>query len=194
MTAWGEPASCSCARGTSGCGIRTATTRWANSNAGYDIVKGLGEAWLNHHQRRTYDRIALIPSGPCPPDVYNLWRGWGVEPKAGSWSTIEAHLREVDLLRPRRPLRLADRLAGLLRPAPRPAGRGRRCPPRPQGHRQGHGRPDADADVPAITPCTSPTPSTWSGTSMPTWSTRCSCSSTRHSGPVTSRERERSRR
>ena len=32
------------------------------------------------------DRIALIPDGPCPPDVYNLWRGFGVEPKAGAWA------------------------------------------------------------------------------------------------------------
>ena len=50
------------------------------------------------------DRIALIPSGPCPADVYNLWRGFGVEPKAGSWPTIEAHLRVGHLLRPRGPL------------------------------------------------------------------------------------------
>jgi hypothetical protein len=29
--------------------------------------------WLTHPQRRTYDRIALIPDGPCPPDVFNLF-------------------------------------------------------------------------------------------------------------------------
>jgi hypothetical protein len=62
---------------------------------GYDIVKGLGEAWLNHAQRRTYDRIALIPNDHCPADVYNLWRGFGVEPRAGSWNTIETHLHDV---------------------------------------------------------------------------------------------------
>ena len=62
---------------------------------GFDIVKGLGDAWLNHHLRRTYDRIALIPSGHCPPEVYNLWRGFGVEPKAGRWPTIRAHLHDI---------------------------------------------------------------------------------------------------
>jgi hypothetical protein len=62
---------------------------------GYDIVQGLGEAWINHHQRRTYDRIALIPDGPCPADVYNLWRGFGVDPVPGPWAGIEAHLRDI---------------------------------------------------------------------------------------------------
>ena len=74
--------------------MRTGISRSAK-HSGYDIVKGLGEAWLNHARRRNYDRIALIPDGPCPPDVYNLWRGFGVEPRAGSWSTIEAHLWSV---------------------------------------------------------------------------------------------------
>ena len=59
---------------------------------GRDISWEPAKAWLSDHRRRTYDRIALIPDGPCPPDVYNLWRGFGVEPKAGPWPTIEAHL------------------------------------------------------------------------------------------------------
>ena len=62
---------------------------------GYDIVKRLGEAWINHCNRRTYDRMALIPDGPCPADVYNLWRGFGVQPQPGSWSTLDEHLRSV---------------------------------------------------------------------------------------------------
>jgi hypothetical protein len=65
------------------------------SPSGRDIVLGAGEAWLSDYRRRTYDRIALIPDGPCPPEVYNLWRGFGVQPKAGSWATIEVHLRTV---------------------------------------------------------------------------------------------------
>ncbi|MGD9508350.1 MAG: DUF5906 domain-containing protein [Geminicoccaceae bacterium] len=62
---------------------------------GYDIVKGQGDAWLNHRDRRTYRQMAMIIGQPCPPDVYNLWRGFGILPAAGSWSTIEAHLRSV---------------------------------------------------------------------------------------------------
>src|SRR3954453_18293889 len=34
---------------------------------GNEAQKGLGEALLNHQDRRTYERIALIPQGPCPP-------------------------------------------------------------------------------------------------------------------------------
>ena len=160
-----------------------------------DIVKGLGDAWLNHCQRRTYDRIALIPERPVPgrclQPVARLGRR-SPRPARGPRSrricaTVVCSGREDHY-------RLADRLAGLLRPASRPAGRGRRRPPRPEGHRQGHGRPDADADLPATTACTSPTASTWSATSMPIWSTRCSCSWTRRSGPATSRARARSRR
>ena len=62
---------------------------------GLPIRKGLGDAWLDHRDRRTFERLALIPSGPCPPDTYNLWRGFGVEPKAGSWARIRQHLLEV---------------------------------------------------------------------------------------------------
>ena len=42
-----------------------------------------------------YERIALIPKGAVPPDTYNLWRGFGVEPKAGDWPLIRQHLLEV---------------------------------------------------------------------------------------------------
>ena len=65
------------------------------SAKGSEIWKGLGEAWLAHRNRRNYERIALIPTGLTPPDVFNLWRGFGVEPKAGSWSLIRQHLLEV---------------------------------------------------------------------------------------------------
>ena len=159
-----------------------------------EIWKGLGEAWLSDCRRRTYDRIELITDGPCPPDVYNLWRGFGVEPKAGAWRHARGASLVGHLLGQRGALSLAGRLARLLRPESRQAGRGRGRAPRPEGHRQGHGRADADAHLPQPQPAHHATPSTWSATSTPTWSTRCSCSSTRHSGPATSRARARSRR
>jgi hypothetical protein len=65
------------------------------SQKGYAIWKDLGTAWLENPRRRTYDRIALLPNETAPPNVYNLWRGWGEEPKAGGWPTIKAHLLEV---------------------------------------------------------------------------------------------------
>jgi phage/plasmid-associated DNA primase len=39
--------------------------------------------------------LALIPNRPAPEGVYNLWCGFGVEPKAGEWRTIKQHLLEV---------------------------------------------------------------------------------------------------
>jgi hypothetical protein len=62
---------------------------------GLPIWKGLGEAWLEHRNRRTFDRIALIPKGKVPPGTFNLWRGFGVEPKPGDWPLIRQHLLEV---------------------------------------------------------------------------------------------------
>ncbi len=31
----------------------------------------------------------------CPDDVYNLWAGWSVEARAGDWSLIKAHIKDV---------------------------------------------------------------------------------------------------
>jgi hypothetical protein len=62
---------------------------------GNETRKGLGEIWLNHADRRTYKRTALIPDGPCPDYTYNLWRGFGVEPKQGAWDTIKSHLLDI---------------------------------------------------------------------------------------------------
>jgi phage/plasmid primase-like uncharacterized protein len=62
---------------------------------GSEIWKSLGEAWLAHRNRRNYERIALIPKGETSPDTFNLWRGFGVEPKPGKWPMIGQHLLEV---------------------------------------------------------------------------------------------------
>jgi hypothetical protein len=101
------------------------------SRKGYDIWRDLGIVWIEDCRRRTYDRIALLPNETAPPNVYNLWRGWGMEPKAGGWPIIKAHLLEVicagnqahyDYLerwmavcvqRPERPIEVAVVLRGL---------------------------------------------------------------------------------
>jgi hypothetical protein len=62
---------------------------------GSQIWKGLGDAWIAHRNRRTYDFIDLIPRGACPETTFNIWRGFGVEPKAGDWRLIRQHLLEV---------------------------------------------------------------------------------------------------
>lgn len=62
---------------------------------GHPIYKDLGSAWIGDLRRRTFDGIGLYPNGNCPPNILNQWRGYGVEPKVGDWSTIETHLLEV---------------------------------------------------------------------------------------------------
>jgi hypothetical protein len=53
----------------------------------------LGRYWLNHPQRRQYDRIVFEP-GIEIAGCYNLWRGFAVEPRKGDWSRFRRHLRK----------------------------------------------------------------------------------------------------
>jgi hypothetical protein len=51
---------------------------------GNSTTKPVAVVWLNHPARRTFhEGIALLPAGDLPVGVYNLWRGFGCEPKAG---------------------------------------------------------------------------------------------------------------
>jgi Family of unknown function (DUF5906) len=53
--------------------------------------------WLTHPQRRQYEGMDLMPNGPAvlPGGYLNLWRGWGVEPRKGSWRLMQRHIAEV---------------------------------------------------------------------------------------------------
>lgn len=54
----------------------------------------LGNHWLSHEERRTYEDITFLP-GKEVPNRYNLWRGYSVEPDpTGDWSTFREHLLE----------------------------------------------------------------------------------------------------
>lgn len=56
-------------------------------NDGHDDAKRvqIADAWLRHADRRTYcDGLALLPGGDVPATVYNLWQGFGCEPKCGA--------------------------------------------------------------------------------------------------------------
>lgn len=57
----------------------------------------LGLTWLKWHRRRTYEGLDLSPNGEevLPGNVLNLWRGWGVEPRAGKWPRMQEHVTEV---------------------------------------------------------------------------------------------------
>jgi hypothetical protein len=57
---------------------------------------GLASWWLSHKDRRQYAGVTFRPGqGPVINGQMNLWRGWGVEPKAGDWSLMHRHVVEV---------------------------------------------------------------------------------------------------
>jgi hypothetical protein len=64
---------------------------------GAPALKNRLAAWLKHPARRSYLRgIAFLPGKPREWEGYfNTWGGWGVEPLAGPWPNIEAHLRDI---------------------------------------------------------------------------------------------------
>ena len=54
---------------------------------------GLADYWLKSPQRRQYEGgLALLPGSSAPSGVYNLWRGWGIEPLAGNAKPALRHL------------------------------------------------------------------------------------------------------
>ena len=53
------------------------------------------KAWLQDTNRRQYNDIVFDPTGNCPEDCYNLFKGFGVEPKKGDWRFMKYHLRNV---------------------------------------------------------------------------------------------------
>jgi hypothetical protein len=57
----------------------------------------LGAVWLAHPQRRQYEGLDLVPNGAgvLPGGYLNLWPGWGVEPRKGSWRRLQRHVAEV---------------------------------------------------------------------------------------------------
>jgi hypothetical protein len=64
--------------------------RYANRHVDLEGSRGrepLAMYWLTHPQRRQYEGLDLVPNGPSvlSGGYLNLWRGWGVEPRKGSW-------------------------------------------------------------------------------------------------------------
>lgn len=61
---------------------------------GNPIYKMLGHWWLQNSKRRTYQRIVFAPGDTVEPDTYNLWQGFGCEPRAGACELFLDHIRE----------------------------------------------------------------------------------------------------
>lgn len=64
----------------------------------------LGKWWLEHPERRDYEGVVFDPTtaeevvftkNKADKGRLNLWRGFAVEPKAGDWSLMQAHIRFV---------------------------------------------------------------------------------------------------
>jgi hypothetical protein len=53
--------------------------------------------WLNHEERRQYiDGTVFDPSGRAiSRDALNLWQGFAVAPRLGSWNLLKTHMLEV---------------------------------------------------------------------------------------------------
>jgi len=60
---------------------------------GTPVMVPLGKYWLGHRMRRQYDTMKFMPQGN-KPGVYNLWRGFNVEPRPGECGLYLDHLRE----------------------------------------------------------------------------------------------------
>ena len=56
-------------------------------------VTTVGDFWLSHPQRRSYEGIEFEPVRGRP-GYYNLWQGFAVEPKEGDCSKFLAHVRD----------------------------------------------------------------------------------------------------
>lgn len=76
--------------------------RWVNlgdkkdkkGNVVGTIEMPVGEWWLRNPRRRQYDRIVFAP-GRDVPGAMNLWHGFAVMPKPGSWRLMRRHLLGV---------------------------------------------------------------------------------------------------
>lgn len=54
------------------------------------------DLWNNSLDRRRYvGGVGLFPNGTCPPDTYNLYRGWGVEPRGGNIDFLLGYIESI---------------------------------------------------------------------------------------------------
>lgn len=60
---------------------------------GAPIKSSLGKYWLLHPMRRQYETMKFMPQGD-QPGVYNLWRGFNVEPRPGDCSLYLNHIKD----------------------------------------------------------------------------------------------------
>lgn len=61
---------------------------------GTEKFTSLGKWWLEHENRRQYDRVVFSPSGPVA-GAYNLWQGFSCEAIPGDCSKFLKHIKNI---------------------------------------------------------------------------------------------------
>jgi hypothetical protein len=68
-----------------------------------DLTQSIAAWWLNDPRRREHlGGVIFDPTRQATPDHWNLWRGFGVPPRRGSWRLLRQHCFEVICSRERR--------------------------------------------------------------------------------------------
>ena len=86
--------------------FKSFSERYAHEYVQIQVPKGdgweektvqLGTQWLKWPKRSTYEAIDMVPNAPAllPGNILNLWKGFAVEPKGGSWHLMQRHIAEV---------------------------------------------------------------------------------------------------
>ena len=57
--------------------------------------KALPWVWRHWEKRRTYHRVGFYPGGNHHEDIFNLWEGWRIKARKGSWKHLLKHLYVV---------------------------------------------------------------------------------------------------
>lgn len=66
-------------------------------NEGKAAIKSIANVWLSHADRRQFvGGVIFDPSGQrVPPNTLNLWQGFAVQPRQGSWARLQDHILQV---------------------------------------------------------------------------------------------------
>ena len=54
----------------------------------------IADDWIRHPNRREYSGLVLAPNKDVP-GYYNLWRGFAVQAKRGSWKKMQQHIKNI---------------------------------------------------------------------------------------------------
>lgn len=55
----------------------------------------LVDVWMNWEGRRSYESVMFDPAGETGDETFNLFRGFAVQPKKGSWEKMKEHIYNV---------------------------------------------------------------------------------------------------